>query len=99
MDQLKEIQMHRARNEGGQYCWSTFALFDLNGISQNYTEGNCSGALAANFCPSGCHTILEDFSLGADLAVKLHQCISMAQDTHPLLSVLTTVCGTCAISL
>lgn len=25
--------------------------------------------------------------------------ISMAQDTHPLLSVLTTVCGTCAISL
>ena len=61
-----------ARNEDGQYCQSAFALFDLNGIGQNYIEGNCSGALASNSCPLGCRTILEDFRNRLGCCINLY---------------------------
>ena len=51
-----------ARNEGGQYCSSALAQFELGGIRRNDIKGNCSGVLSTNSCPLACCTLLEDFS-------------------------------------
>ena len=59
---VERIQMRvQEMKMDSSYCQSAFALFDLNGIGQNYIKGNCSGAPASNSCPLGCRTILEDF--------------------------------------
>ena len=50
-----------ARNENGIFCFSAFALFDLEGIGQSNVEGNCSQVLQSNSCPSTCRTNLETF--------------------------------------
>ena len=47
---------HCARSENGAYCGSL-----SYGVSEQYLEGNCSGAVTSNICPSQCRTQLEDF--------------------------------------
>lgn len=49
---------HCTKSENGAFCGS---LFHLNRHRQQYIEGNCSGALTSNTCPSQCRTHLEDF--------------------------------------
>ena len=50
-----------ARSEKGEFCSSAFTLFDLGGIGRRNIEGNCSGVLQTNSCPSACRTSLETF--------------------------------------
>ena len=50
-----------ARNERGQYCSSALTLFNVNGNEMKNIEGNCSGVLVSNFCPTACRILLEDF--------------------------------------
>ena len=47
-----------AKSEDGQFCGS---LLELNMIKASYIEGNCSGVLRQNSCPSNCRSLLEDF--------------------------------------
>ena len=48
-----------AKSEGGQYCKSVLELYRIR--QSDYVEGNCSGVLTQNSCPSACRTLLEEF--------------------------------------
>ena len=56
-----ELANDCARNEHGQYCSSALTLFNVNGNEMKNIEGNCSGVLVSNFCPTACRILLEDF--------------------------------------
>ena len=61
IEEAKRLANGCAKNERGQYCSSAFTLFNVDEMGLTNIEGNCSGVLVSESCPTACRTLLEDF--------------------------------------
>lgn len=72
VEQGRKLANDCAKNERGEYCGSAFVLFNVNNTRLTNIEGNCSGVIVSESCPTACRTLLEDFSSRLGCCINTH---------------------------